>query len=70
MIFHPPVLALLLASALSSGLAVWASLFAVKLLRRWDLASGAEAQLWLERPAVVFQFLLQLSLPEGRAQGA
>lgn len=58
MIFHPPVLALLLASALSSGLAVWASLFAVKLLRRWDLASGAEAQLWLERQTYLVSTVL------------
>ncbi len=58
MIFHPPVLALLLASALSSGLAVWASLFAAKLLRRWDLASGAEAQLRLERQTYLVSTVL------------
>ena len=58
MIFHPPILALILASALSSGLAVWASLFAVKLLGGWNLASGAEAQLRLERQTYLVSTVL------------
>jgi hypothetical protein len=48
-IFHPPILALVLASLLSAGAVIWASVFAVRLLRGWDLASGAEGQVHLER---------------------
>lgn len=58
MIFHPPVLALLLASALSSGLVIWASVFARRLLGSWDLSSGSEAQLRLERQTYLVSTLL------------
>lgn len=49
MILHPPILALVLASLIGCGLIAWASLFAWRLLARWDLASGAESQIALER---------------------
>jgi len=49
MIFHPPILALIAASAISSLVLAGAGLFALRLLRHWDPASGAERQIELER---------------------
>jgi len=49
MLFHPAIIALLATSAINSMLLVGAGLFAARLLRQWDLASGAERQLRLER---------------------
>lgn len=49
MIFQPPILALLLVSALAGIVALWSGWFAVGVLRNWDLASGSRAQLRLER---------------------
>ncbi len=49
MIFHPPILALLAASLIASLVLAGSSVFAVRLLRRWDLASGSEVQIGLER---------------------
>jgi uncharacterized membrane protein len=57
-IFHPPNLALLLASALTSTLIIWASFFAVRLLRHWDLSNGAETQIQLERQTYLVSTLL------------
>jgi hypothetical protein len=48
-IFHPPILALTLVSLLSAIAVISAGIFAVDLLRRWDLSSGAESQVLLER---------------------
>ncbi|NDR55217.1 hypothetical protein [Aliiruegeria sabulilitoris] len=49
MILQTPILALLLASALASAVALWAAWFGIRLLRHWDLASGSQTQLDLER---------------------
>ena len=49
MIFHPPILAVLLASAFSIVTLVWASGFAVQVVRRWDVASGHAAQIAMEK---------------------
>ncbi len=49
MIFHPPILAILLASTLSLVTLVWVSAFAVRLVRQWDVASGHANQIALER---------------------
>ena len=47
--FRTPILALLLVSALALVATLWAALFAVSVLRRWDLASGARRQIEMER---------------------
>ena len=60
MIFHPPILALTLVSLLSAAAAVWASVFAVELLRRWDLASGAQEQVLLERQTYLVSTVMAL----------
>ena len=49
MLLHPPVLALLLISVLVAAGLVLATPFALRVVRRWDLASGSEAQVRLER---------------------
>jgi hypothetical protein len=49
MILHPPILALVVGSVLVSFLLVLASRDALRILRHWDLTSGSERQLSLER---------------------
>ncbi len=49
MIFDPPILALLTASAISMLALGWAALFAVRVLLRWDPASGHAEQIAMER---------------------
>ena len=49
MIFHPSNLALLGASTLGAVVLVAAAIFALRLLPHWDLASGSERQIGLER---------------------
>jgi len=49
MILHPPIVALVVGSLLVSFLLVLASWYAIRILRHWDLASGSELQLGLER---------------------
>jgi len=49
MIFQAPILALLLVSALAALVSLWSAGFGALVLRRWDVASGARAQLRLER---------------------
>jgi hypothetical protein len=49
MILHPSILALLIGSVLTSFLLLYAAVYGVKVLRRWDLLSGSEVQLELER---------------------
>jgi hypothetical protein len=48
-IFHPLILALFSASLLSGFMVLYASVFGAGILRRWDLRSGSELQLGLER---------------------
>jgi len=58
MIFHPLILALLVASGLTSFLVLYASVFGAQILRRWDLQSGSEVQLGLERKTYLISTLL------------
>ena len=58
MIFHPLILSLLVASGLTSFLVLYASVFGVQILRRWDLKSGSELQLGLERKTYLISTLL------------
>ncbi len=48
MILHPAVIALICGSLLTSAIMLYASFFALRIIRRWDLASGSELQLELE----------------------
>ena len=49
MIFQPAIIALLLASGVGLALIAATVPFAIRVLRHWDLASGSERQLALER---------------------
>lgn len=58
----PPILALLFASSLQALMLAAAAGFAVRLLRRWDLASGSPAQIALERRTYLVATLVGLVL--------
>lgn len=49
MTFHPGILALLLGSVLTSSMLCYASYEGVRIIRNWDIRSGSERQLGLER---------------------
>ena len=58
MLFQPAIIALLLASAVSVAMLAAASPFAWELVRHWDIASGSERQLRLERRTYLMSTLL------------
>jgi hypothetical protein len=58
MLFHPAIMALLLADGVMLLLLVPAAVFAVDLLRHWDLRSGSARQLRLERRTQLVATLL------------
>ena len=58
MIFQPAIIALLLAAGLSLAMLLIASPFAVQVIRHWDIASGSERQLKLERLTYLFSTLV------------
>ncbi len=60
MIFQPAIIALLLAAGLSLAMLATASPFAVQLIRHWDLGSGSERQLRLERLTYLFSMMVAL----------
>lgn len=57
MIFQPAIIALLLASAVSVVMLLAAAPFAIQIIRHWDIASGSERQLQLERRTYLFSTL-------------
>jgi len=59
-IFHTPILTLLLVSALSSLVALGAAFFGLGVLRHWNLASGARMQLVMERRTELVSTLFAL----------
>ncbi|MEW5781351.1 MAG: hypothetical protein ACOY6N_13515 [Pseudomonadota bacterium] len=58
MIFQPAIIALLLAASLSLLMLLAASPFAVQVIRHWDISSGSERQLKLERLTYLFSTLV------------
>ena len=58
MIFHPLVISLYVSSALIAFMVLYAASFGVQILRRWDLNSGSELQLALERRTYLISTLL------------
>ena len=62
MIMHPSIIALLVGSILTSGMLLYASVFAIQILRRWDLSSGSELQLELERKTYLISTLMTYAL--------
>lgn len=58
MILHPTVIANLLASYVSSGMVLYAVFYGTQILKHWDIASGHELQLVLERKTYLISTLL------------
>ena len=60
MMLQPGILALLLGSGLGAVLLAAAVVPAVRIIRRWDLASGSEEQLRLERQTYLVAAIMRL----------
>jgi hypothetical protein len=58
MILHPAVIALLAAAFLTSLMLLYSSWYAVLIVRKWDLTSGSELQLALERRTYLISTIL------------
>lgn len=58
MIFHPSVIALYVASLLISFMICYSAYYAVQILRKWDINSGSELQLVLERRTYLVSIIL------------
>jgi hypothetical protein len=58
MIFHPTIIALYVSSVLISFMVLYSSFYGVQILRRWDIQSGSELQLILERKTYLISTLL------------
>ena len=58
MILHPLVISLYVSSFLISFMALYSTYFAIQILRKWDLQSGSELQLALERKTYLISTLL------------
>jgi hypothetical protein len=61
-IFHPSVIALLSGSLLNTVLFAYAAVFAWKIMRSWDLASGSELQVSLERRTYLISAIIAICL--------
>jgi hypothetical protein len=62
MIQHPAIVALLLGSALTGLLLLYAGWYGVRILARWDIRSGSELQLELERRTYLISTILNVVL--------
>ena len=58
MLLHPAVIALLLTSLLSSILLLYSAYYGYLVIRQWDLSSGSELQLSLERRTYLISTIL------------
>ncbi|MBI4764830.1 MAG: hypothetical protein HY787_09520 [Deltaproteobacteria bacterium] len=58
MIFHPSILALYVASILICFMVLYSASYGLQILRRWDIRSGSEEQLVLERKTYLISTLL------------
>lgn len=58
MIFHPAIIALLLSSFLITFLILYSSYFGLQIIRKWDIKSGSELQLNLERRTYLVSTIL------------
>lgn len=58
MIFHPAIIALLLSSVLITFLILYSSYFGLRIIRKWDIKSGSEQQLNLERRTYLISTIL------------
>jgi hypothetical protein len=58
MILHPAIIALLLVSCLMTGMILYSSFFGIRIIRQWDVQSGSEDQLALERRTYLISTIL------------
>lgn len=58
MILHPAIVALVVVSVLVTAMILSGAFFGVRIIRHWDLASGSEGQLLLERRTYLISTLL------------
>ena len=58
MILHPAIVALLLVSFLITGMTLYSAFFGITIIRKWDLHSGSEEQLMLERRTYLISTVL------------
>jgi hypothetical protein len=58
MILHPGIVALVLVSFLTSGMILYSAYFGIRIIRRWDIQSGSEEQLALERRTYLISTIL------------
>jgi len=62
MIQHPAIMSLLLSSVLITAMSLYASWYGVRILLHWDISSGSELQLSLERRTYLISTILGYSL--------
>lgn len=62
MILHPAIAALILASVLTSGMVAYSAFFGIQIIKRWDIKSGSEGQLVLERRTYLISTILSYVL--------
>lgn len=58
MILHPGILSLLISSLLVGGMVLYAAACGIAILRGWDISSGSERQLQLERKTYLISTIL------------
>jgi hypothetical protein len=58
MILHPGIIALFVVSLLLTGMIIYSSFFGLRILRRWDMQSGSEEQLAMERRTYLISTIL------------
>ena len=63
MIFHPPIMALFSGSILVGFMILYAASYAVQIIRKWDLQSGSELQLALERKTYLISTSTLTAIP-------
>ena len=62
MILHPAIMALVLVSFLMTMMSLSGAFFGIRIIRRWDLSSGSEEQLLLERRTYLISTILSYVL--------
>ena len=62
MIIHPSIIALFVSSLLVSFIVLYAAYYGLQILRKWDIKSGSELQLALERRTYLISTFLNYTL--------
>jgi len=61
-ILHPAIVALVIVSFLMTAMSLSCAFFGIRIIRRWDLASGSEEQLALERQTYLISTIISYVL--------